>query len=74
MKIAYQDHERRQLSFVARVMYLVLAAAAGLIGQTTTGALSGTVHDPSNAAVPGASVKLVNVETNESRSVSTNEI
>jgi hypothetical protein len=64
-----------RISLAATIICVLLAGSARLLmAQTTTGALSGTVHDPSNAAVPGATVKLVNVDTNESRSVSTNEI
>ncbi len=38
----------------------------------TTGSLSGTVNDPSNAAVPGATVEVVNVATGARRTAITN--
>lgn len=37
--------------------------AAGAVAQVNVGSISGTVYDPSNAAVPNAKVVLVNVDT-----------
>jgi hypothetical protein len=34
------------------------------LAQTTSASLSGTVHDPSAAAIPGASVKVIDTRTN----------
>ncbi len=41
-----------------------LAACGALIAQETVGAITGTVKDSSGAAVPGATVKALNVATN----------
>src|SRR5271155_5392581 len=53
--------------FVAIVMFLASAAFA----QTNRGSISGTVTDPSSAVVPGATVKVTNMGTNEARIVTT---
>src|SRR5580692_12700937 len=41
--------------------------------QVLTGSLVGNVTDPSSAGVPGAAVKITQVETNESRDGQTND-
>src|SRR5437867_1736315 len=46
---------------------LLLPFSAG--GQTQRASLRGTIMDPNDAVIPGASVKAINVATNESRSV-----
>ena len=51
----------------------VPAAAAGLFGQDTTGAITGTVSDPSGASVAGAEVKILNSQTGFSRTARTGE-
>lgn len=61
------------------VLQIVLALSVGLawaelsIAQTVTGELVGTVKDPSNAAVPEATVKIVNQNTRSIRTVKTDE-
>ena len=42
---------------------LVLGMAADSAAQSTTGAVSGRIRDGSGAGIPGAIVRLVNVET-----------
>lgn len=42
---------------------LLLSCAATMRAQSTLGDITGSVHDPSGAAVPGASVILINVDT-----------
>jgi len=42
--------------------------------QTQTGGISGAVSDPAGAVVPGANLLLMNLETNETRRQSSNEI
>jgi hypothetical protein len=46
---------------------LIAALCSSAWGQTAAGSISGAVHDPSDAAVPGAHLKLVNTATNEIR-------
>lgn len=48
--------------------------AAGAFGQAETGDISGTVHDPSGAVVPNATVTVTNLATSAARSVETGSI
>ena len=50
----------------------ILVAPRHLCGQTINGRIVGTVTDPSQAAVPGANVTAVDVNTNEARKTITN--
>ncbi len=54
---------------------LILAAAASVVSQTqiTTGTIQGTVSDLNGAIVPGATVEIKNLQTNLSRSLTTDE-
>ncbi len=61
-------------------MALVLAATLGpmavtslVYGQAVTGTLLGTVTDPNNAVVAGATITITEVHTNIRRSAPTNE-
>lgn len=56
------------------LVVLGLALPATGFGQGATGAINGTVTDPSGAAVPGAKVVLRNVATTTEQSVVTNEV
>lgn len=51
---------------------LVLFGITNLFAQGTTGQISGTITDQNGAVVSGATVKVTNLETNLSRSTSTN--
>jgi len=53
------------------ILIAMLAAAAQ--AQVLTGSLVGDVTDASGAAVPGATVKITQAETNEARQSATNE-
>lgn len=56
------------------VTLLMLAACAGILGQTaTTARITGLVTDAQGNALPGAVVQLVDVATNSERVVTTNE-
>jgi hypothetical protein len=55
------------------VVGLLLLCGAVLQAQTITGAVNGTVTDPSGAVVAGAKVTATNVNTNVSSSVETNK-
>ncbi len=50
-----------------RLVALSLVLASAALAQTNRGSISGTVTDPSSAVVPGATVKVTNLGTNEIR-------
>ncbi len=55
----------------------ILALVAGCLpayGQVVSGTIVGTVHDPSGAAIPATAVVLRNVDTNQTRESTTNEV
>jgi hypothetical protein len=52
---------------------LLLAFSTLTFGQSLYGSLVGTVTDPSGLAVPGATVKITQAETNQSREATTIE-
>jgi TonB family protein len=51
------------LAAIITVALLVPAAAIAATARKDTGSISGTVHDPSGAVIPGASVILINSMT-----------
>jgi hypothetical protein len=57
----------------ASIVLLLLLTQSFLAQTQTTGALLGTVRDPTGALVKGATVTVVNATTNESRTMVTNE-
>jgi hypothetical protein len=62
----------KKLSSCWLVPAILIAFAASLAAQSAgTGALTGTVTDPTGAIVPGVSVVLVSLETNQARTVTT---
>src|SRR2546428_788897 len=52
-------------------VFLMCVLTLTVLGQQTTGSLSGTVNDPSGAVVIGANVTLVNTATGAERSTVT---
>jgi hypothetical protein len=52
---------------------LFLALSASLSAQVPTGSIAGVVRDPSGTAVPGASLKVVNLATNLVRTETSSE-
>src|ERR1700677_1426061 len=55
--VRYLFPSRVLIGFVASIF---LVCATGVMAQTNTGILRGSVTDPSGAAVPGAAVQLTN--------------
>jgi carboxypeptidase family protein len=65
----------RQLKvLVILLLVSVLAPAAGVSAQTTTGSMSGTVIDATGQVVPGADVIITHEQTGEQRRGVTNEV
>src|SRR5580693_4901395 len=62
----------RLIALAASLMILPFTAQLAH-SQVLTGSLVGNVTDPSSAGVPGAAVKITQVETNESREGLTND-
>src|SRR5258708_2023276 len=58
-------------SWLPIVVVLVLAIPALLAQSAGTGALTGTVTDPSGATVPNATVTLTSLQTNQTRTTTT---
>lgn len=59
---------------VALLSALLCLIPSRLFAQATTAKVVGTVMDASGAAVPGATVTALNVQTNQSRTSKTNEV
>ena len=64
-----------RLHQLAYAVVVVLAMAFSALSQTqiTTGTIQGTVTDANGAIVPGASVEIKNLDTNLSRTLTTDE-
>ena len=56
-----------------QILAFVFLCAAIALGQTNKGGINGTVIDPNGAAVPGATVTVTNLGTNQSTTVTTSE-
>ncbi len=54
----------RPIKSALTIAAALLLLAGMALGQTTSASLNGTVHDPSGAAVPGATIKVINTRTN----------
>src|SRR5260221_14796061 len=59
---------------VRNVISLLGAISTTAYSQTATGSISGSVRDPSTAAVVGSKITLTNVGNNESRSIVSNSL
>src|ERR1051326_7062427 len=60
------------LSVVALLLMMGCVPAA-LAQSAGTGALTGTVSDPSGGAIPGVTVTITNTETNQTRTTTTTQ-
>jgi hypothetical protein len=70
-KFAASKLLRAGVSLVFRLCLIVLAPAA--YGQMTGGTINGIVSDPSRAAIPSATVTLLNQDTGEAHAVTSNK-
>src|ERR1700689_3565226 len=71
----FMTSKKLSSSRLIAALAIVLAAAtlvpAAFAQSAGTGALTGTVIDPTGAVVPGVSVTLVSLETNQTRTATT---
>jgi len=67
------SHLRASLRGFLGVAVLTLALASLAFGQLGKGLITGTITDPSGAAIPGATVTLTNEATDVQRVATTNE-
>ncbi len=51
------------IACLAAILFTVFVLTLPVEGQVLYGSLVGNITDPSNAAVPGATVRLVNEQT-----------
>ena len=51
------------------LVLVLFALFTSITAQTYRGSVRGTVYDPNRAAVPGAEIKLISTETNQTRTV-----
>src|ERR1041385_4696698 len=58
---------------VSFILTLLIASSVVAQSQSTTGTIQGTVVDTNGAAVPGANVEIKNIDTNLSRSLTTDD-
>jgi hypothetical protein len=59
------------LWLAAFVMALLISMANPALSQNATGAIGGTVTDPTNAVIPNATVTAINADTGASRTLTT---
>src|SRR2546425_7819205 len=64
---------KRWIAQSCAVLILVFLTATLALTQVTTGSLQGVVTDPNKASVPGATVKITNVDTGAMREANTND-
>src|SRR5262245_33519859 len=56
---------------ITRIALVLFALAAGVFAQDFRATVTGLVTDPNGAAVPDATVKIINIETNETKEAKT---
>ena len=73
LRLLNSDRRLPFLGVLALVCFLALSSQSAN-AQVAFGSMVGSVTDASGSAIPGASVKITLVQTNDSRSVATNEL
>src|SRR5271165_1506522 len=63
---------RHVLTLTAMVLGLFFGSPSRFYGQVNTGTITGTVTDPSGAAVPNVNVTVLQIDTNFETKVATN--
>jgi hypothetical protein len=63
----------RVIPILLSSLFLIFTISIAIVGQVTTGAIQGVVHDPAGAVVAGATVTVTNTETGISRTTTTND-
>lgn len=58
---------------LTRIFFITLLFNLAVFSQTNRGGISGTVTDPTGAAIPGAKVKVINAGTNQSVTLTTSD-
>src|SRR5689334_5568205 len=71
MKSGTHDVEILGVNMKLRVLTALLSISAALFAQDFRATLTGTVTDPSGAAIPAATVKATNIATNAVKEVKT---
>src|SRR5689334_17882815 len=64
-----------RFQFFAATLILTLLIVPAVVGQSqiTTGTIQGTVEDANGAVVPGANVEIKNLDTNQTRTLTTDD-
>jgi hypothetical protein len=74
LDLQYTSSSSSKLWLLVLCAALMLCLSAPMWGQSTaTGTVSGQVTDQSNAVIPGATITLVDVDTRDSRTTTTND-
>src|SRR3982751_1198599 len=60
-------------AMVISPLFLTLIFVFSVFAQVQTGTIQGTVTDTNGAVVPGANVEIINLETNFSKTLTTDE-
>src|SRR6185295_10580892 len=67
-----KKHNRLLTSFAAMMLFILVSGLNLVQAQTAnTGAITGVVKDEKGGAIPGATVKVINIGTNAERSTQT---
>lgn len=66
-------HQSRAVLLLGFLLFSCLGSIDSAFAQSTFGSILGTVKDASGSVVPNATVKLINVDENTSRTLTTND-